>query len=87
MAKTWEQIIAEVGKVSEAQRRQDCNELLESMGMSWFEFMQTKEFHEMADKIAQARFAPLAEKVKQELEARKAAEEAKAEAEGEEKES
>ena len=57
MAKTWEQIIAEVGKVSEAQHRQDRNELLESMGMSWFEFMQTSEFNEIAKKISEARAA------------------------------
>lgn len=57
MAKTWEQIIAEAGKVSDEQRRRDCNELLESMGITWFEFMQTKEFHEMAQKIAEARTA------------------------------
>ncbi len=85
MAKTWEQIIAEVGKVSEEQHRKDRNELLESMGMSWFEFMQTKEFHEMAQKIAEARAAHIvntlvdAHQKMTEAEARAAEEAAKAE--------
>ena len=57
MAKTWEQIISEIGKVSEAQSRQDRTELLESMGMTWFEFMQTEQFNEMAKKMAEARAA------------------------------
>lgn len=57
MAKTWEQIIAEIGKVSEEQSRKDRTELLESMGMSWFEFLQTPQFKEMAEKIAAARAA------------------------------
>ena len=57
MAKTWDQIIAEVGKVSEEQSRKDRTELLESMGMTWFDFMQTKEFKEIAQKMAEARAA------------------------------
>ena len=57
MAKTWEQIIAEVGTVSEEQHRRDRTELLESMGMTWYDFMQTSQFHEMAQKIAEARAA------------------------------
>ena len=57
MAKTWEQIISEIGKVSEAQSRQDRTELLESMGMTWFDFMQTEDFHKIAQKMAEARAA------------------------------
>ena len=57
MAKTWEQIISEIGKVSEAQSRQDRTELLESMGMTWFDFMQTEDFRKIAQKMAEARAA------------------------------
>lgn len=79
MAKTWEQIMAEVGKVSEAQTRKDQNELLESRGMTWFEFLQTEEFNEMAKKMAEARAANIVEvlvdahKSRTELEEKKAA--------------
>ena len=92
MAKTWEQIIAEAGKVSDEQRRKDCNELLESMGMSWFDFMQTPEFHEIAEKISEARAARIVEtlvdahKKLTEAEAAKEAAEKTAEPAAEEKE-
>lgn len=82
MAKTWEQIIAEVGKVSDEQHRRDRNELLESMGMTWFDFMQTNQFREMAEKIAEARAAHAVEslveahRIMTELEEKKAAKEA-----------
>ena len=56
MAKTWEQIIAETGIVSEEQSRKDQNELLQSMGMSWFDFMMTDEYNEIAKKIAEVRY-------------------------------
>ena len=75
MAKTWEQIISEIGTVSEEQSRKDRTELLESMGMTWFEFLQTDEFDKMAKKIAEARFAPLVEAAKQKLEEEKNASE------------
>ncbi len=56
MAKTWRQILEDIGKVPPEQFRRDKREMLEEKGMTWAEFTATEEWKEMATRAMHARF-------------------------------
>ena len=56
MAKTWKQILTEMGRVPPEQTMRDKQEMLKEKGMTWAEFTATEEWKEMAVRGMHARF-------------------------------
>ena len=56
MAKTWKQILSELGRVPLSQTERDKEEMLMEKGMTWIEFTKTDEWKEMAIRGMRARF-------------------------------
>ena len=56
MAKTWKQILSELGRAPLSQTERDMKEMLMEKGMTWDEFTETDEWMEMAIRGMHARF-------------------------------
>ena len=56
MAKKWEQILQESGKVSPERLMHDRAEMLEELGMTWAQFKATEEYRKSRNELADKRF-------------------------------